>query len=104
MYPVSSYNGQDDRFCKIFRDYSFTCPSRRVARATTKAGANTWLYQFVHKSLWNDDQLVNHGDELFFVFNNAPSDAEFSKSDEYVSSVFGNYWSNMVYSLFYAII
>lgn len=89
---MEEFPNQDERFSRIFGDYAFTCSVRRIARATTSP---TWLYHFVHLSSWSGG-YVNHGDELYFVFNNPDSSHPFTTTDDYVSAMIGLYWTNMV--------
>lgn len=44
-YPVSAYKDFDAALAQIDSDAIFTCPTRRLARALTKAGAPVYRYQ-----------------------------------------------------------
>jgi para-nitrobenzyl esterase len=71
-YPSAAYGSAQSAAARAFGDSVFVCPSRRMARAFSKAGSPTYLYHFTYKN--PNAALPNlgafHSSELPFIFGN----------------------------------
>jgi len=106
QYPSKNYVSQDDRAAKMLRDFFFTCPTRRTARALAAhppdQGQAVYLYQYNYRAFIDGWILgAYHASEIVLVFGNEwPIIVHaFSETDRKVSVGLGAYWSNFVASL-----
>ncbi len=71
LYPLENYDSPRKAYNEIVGDMGFTCPSLLMATLLSKAGANTYLYNFAkapdEKGMAKDWGAF-HGSELAFIF------------------------------------
>lgn len=95
-YPSATYGSPQSAVARAFGDSVFVCPSRRMARAFSKAGSPTYLYHFTYKN--PNAALPNlgafHSSELPFIFGN-PSELlpeNLTAEQRKLSAIMMAYW------------
>ena len=95
-YPSATHGSAKDAIARAFGDSVFVCPSRRLARAFSKAGSPTYLYHFTYKN--PNAALPNlgafHSSELPFIFGN-PSELlpeNLNEEQRKLSGIMMAYW------------
>ncbi|MEP7125088.1 MAG: carboxylesterase/lipase family protein [Byssovorax sp.] len=98
-YPSATYGSPQAAVARAFGDSVFVCPSRRLARAFSKAGAPTYLYHFTYKN--PNAALPNlgafHSSELPFIFGN-PSELlpeNLTAEQRKLSDLMMSYWGEL---------
>lgn len=96
-YPIATYGSAQKAATAAITDGTFTCPTRRAARAFTKAGVATYLYQFTYVP--KDALLAGlgsfHSAEIKYVLGN-PSQLQpqpLTKEELVMSAAMMGYWT-----------
>ncbi len=100
-YPAAAYAGSaKDAAIDAFGDGTFVCPTRRAARALSKAGAPVYLYQFTHAVTTGlfAGLGVYHSSELPFVWGNSYIDIKLDPGEKQLSKEMMGYWFEMAAS------
>jgi carboxylesterase type B len=102
-YPPNATAGADNcaLAARAFADFSFTCRTRRLARALAAQGrgVRVFAYRFVQRAAADDSPAawgVAHGSEVPFVFDQGSwvGDAGFTHAEEQLATSMGAAWSN----------
>jgi para-nitrobenzyl esterase len=64
QYPVATDGEANDVYVRLMTDLLFRCPTRLLARLTTRHGTDFYLYSF-------EEGTAYHADELSYVFGTA---------------------------------
>ena len=93
-YPSAAAGSAKDAATAALADGEFVCPTRRTARAMAKAGAPTYLYQFVRVASTGLFKPfgVFHSAELPFVFGNAYLGIVLDEDEQKLSAAMQHYW------------
>ena len=103
-YPPNETAGADNcgLAARAFSDYSFTCRTRRLARAVAAQGSRgvrSFVYRFAQRAAADNSPAawgVAHGSEVPFVFDQGSwvGDAGFTPAEEQLATSMGSAWSN----------
>jgi para-nitrobenzyl esterase len=96
-YPSAMYGSPQKAAIAAVTDGGFACPTRRAARAFTKAGSPTFLYHFSYAPTGGllGDLGSFHSSEIRYVLGN-PSQLlpqPLSDNEKTLSATFMGYWS-----------
>jgi para-nitrobenzyl esterase len=93
LYPASAPAEIESATLALSTDMLFTCPTRVAARAMTKAGQRTYLYQFTRIAPGGDKLGAFHASEISYVFGNRLAWLPRDQTDEALSQAMGGYWT-----------
>ena len=93
LYPASTPAEIESMSLALSTDVFFTCPTRIAARAMTKAGQKTYLYQFTRVPPGGDKLGAFHAAEISYVFGNRLPWLPRDQTDETLSQAMGDYWT-----------
>jgi para-nitrobenzyl esterase len=99
-YPSAMFSSPKAAAAEAFGDSAFVCPTRRTARALSKAGVDTYLYHFVHAlaTPLGPELGVFHSSEIPFIFGNSYFGLTLNAEEELLSKAMVGYWSSMAKS------
>lgn len=95
-YPIATYGSAKAAATAAVGDGGFVCPTRRMARAITKAGAASYLYHFTYAPVGLLGDLGSfHSAEVKFVLGNPSQLLSQPLTDEEItlSKALMGYWS-----------
>lgn len=92
LYPASTPAEIESASLELSTHMLFTCPTRIAARAMTKAGQKTYLYQFTRVAPGGDKLGAFHAAEISYVFGNRLAWFPRDQTDEALSAAMGDYW------------
>src|SRR5262249_51888789 len=94
-YPGRAFGSLTSAAAEALGDAQFVCPTRRVARAFAKRGANAFLYRFAHVPTSGPVQGkgVYHTAEVPFVFGNPSLGVVLDASEQRLSKAMQGYWA-----------
>jgi para-nitrobenzyl esterase len=93
-YPGGAFESLTSAAAEALGDGLFVCPTRKVARAFAKRGANAFVYRFAHVPTSGTVQGkgVYHGAEVPFVFGNPSLGVVLDASEQRLSKAMQGYW------------
>ncbi len=93
LYPASTPAEIESATLALSTEMLFTCPTRVAARAMTKAGQKTYLYQFTRVAPGGNKLGAFHASEISYVFGNRLAWLPRDATDEALSHAMGGYWT-----------
>ncbi len=99
-YPSSAFPSTQDAATAAVGDGVFACSARRTVRAMTKAGAPSYLYQFVHVPTTGlfQDLGAFHSVELPFVFQSSYLNITLDDDELKLAKTIEGYWFGLAKS------
>jgi para-nitrobenzyl esterase len=99
-YPASAYPSPDAALAQIETDGLFTCPARRMARASARLGSPTFRYQLLRKA---DGGITSplgatHGSDLPYVFGNDDTLGSLGDDSVPLSTAMIGFWTRFARS------
>jgi para-nitrobenzyl esterase len=93
LYPAADDASVDNALLRVTTDLYMTCPARFAARAASKAGQPTFLYQFTRVMPGGESLGAYHAAEIGYVFGNRESWLPVQPEDEALSERMMQYWT-----------
>jgi para-nitrobenzyl esterase len=93
LYPVESAEDLPGAVDQAQTDSRFVAPARLLARLTSEAGGNAYLYHFTRVRPGREQLGAYHGSEIPFVFDVFSDDRPKDEEDAKVADAMSSFWA-----------